>query len=73
MLCWRPVAGVVQDKKKINLGSAPGVAVREYQTDVGPADYVLFVGRKPVGIIESKREEEGLHPTMSGGTRPPDL
>lgn len=35
-----------------------GIAVREYNTDVGPADYVLFVDRKPVGIIEAKREEE---------------
>ncbi len=25
---------------------APGIAIREYQTDVGPADYVLFVDKK---------------------------
>jgi type I restriction enzyme R subunit len=53
----------VQSKKKINLGAALGVAVREYQTDVGPADYVLFVDRKAVGIIEAKRDEEGQHLT----------
>ena len=34
---------VVQSKSKINLNENLGVAVREYQTDVGPADYVLFV------------------------------
>jgi type I restriction enzyme R subunit len=50
---------VVQSKSKINLSAGIGVAVREYQTDVGPADYVLFVDKKPVGIIEAKREEEG--------------
>ena len=50
---------VIQDKDKINFGAGLGVAVREYQTDVGPADYVLFVNRKAVGIIEAKREEEG--------------
>lgn len=50
---------VVQSKSKINLSANLGVAVREYQTDVGPADYVLFVSGKPVGIIEAKREEEG--------------
>jgi len=55
---------VVQSKKKINLAANKGVAVREYQTDVGPADYVLFVDRKPVGIIEAKREEEGHHLTV---------
>lgn len=50
---------VVQSKKKVDLSAAKGVAVREYQTDAGPADYVLFVDRKPVGIIEAKREEQG--------------
>ena len=52
---------VIQSKKQINLAAGLGVAVREYQTDVGPADYVLFVDKKPVGLIEAKREEEGLH------------
>src|SRR5690606_1825108 len=50
---------VVQSKKKVDLSAAKGVAVREYQTDVGPADYVLFVNRKPIGVIEAKREEQG--------------
>jgi len=50
---------IIQSKQKINLHAGLGVAVREYQTDVGPADYVLFVVGKPVGIIEAKREEEG--------------
>jgi type I restriction enzyme R subunit len=50
---------LVQDKNGVNLAASLGVAVREYQTDVGPADYVLFVDRKPLGIIEAKREEEG--------------
>jgi type I restriction enzyme, R subunit len=45
----------IQDKSKINLNTAIGVAVREYQTDIGPADYILFVDKKPVGIIEAKR------------------
>ncbi|MCX7649519.1 MAG: DEAD/DEAH box helicase family protein, partial [Flavobacteriales bacterium] len=50
---------IVQSKTKINLSAGIGVAVREYPTDAGPADYVLFVDGKPVGIIEAKREEEG--------------
>lgn len=33
----------VQSKSKVDLSAANGVAIREYQTDVGPADYVLFV------------------------------
>jgi len=39
------------------------VAVREYLTEAGPADYVLFVNKKPVGIIEAKKEEEGVRLT----------
>lgn len=58
---------VVQSKSKINFSVGIGVAVREYQTDVGPADYVLFVDRKPVGIIEAKREEEGHKLTVHEG------
>ena len=50
---------VVQDMKELNLGAASGVAVREYPTDTGPADYLLFVDRKPVGVIEAKRDEAG--------------
>ena len=55
---------VIQDKAKLNLQAALGIAVREYQTDIGPADYVLFVDKKPVGIIEAKRAEEGVHLTI---------
>lgn len=51
----------IQNKKSINLQASLGVAIREYLTDVGPADYVLFVDKKPVGIIEAKKEEEGIH------------
>ncbi len=54
---------IIQDKAKLNLSAGTGVAVREYQTDIGPADYVLFVNKKPVGIIEAKREEEGVRLT----------
>lgn len=51
---------IVQDKKRLNLSAGIGIAVREYSTEIGPADYVLFVNQKPVGIIEAKREEEGV-------------
>ena len=50
---------MVQDKKKINFSAGLGIVVREYQTDVGPADYVLFVDKKPVGVVEAKPEVWG--------------
>ena len=55
----RQAGWVVQSAKKIDLNVGLGQAVREYQTDIGPADYVLFVDKKAVGVIEAKREEEG--------------
>ena len=33
---------IIQNKKEINLNAGVGVAVREYQTDIGPADYRSF-------------------------------
>lgn len=51
---------LIQDKSKINLIAGQGIAVREYQTDVGPADYVLFIDKKPVGIIEAKKKDAGV-------------
>lgn len=50
---------IVQSAKKINFQAGIGVAVREYKTDVGPADYVLFVDGKAVGILEAKPEDWG--------------
>ncbi|HZW86949.1 MAG TPA: DEAD/DEAH box helicase family protein [Gallionella sp.] len=62
---------VVQPTKKIDLNAGLGQAVREYHTDIGPADYVLFVDKKAVGVIEAKREEEGqrltAHETQTEG------
>lgn len=48
----------VQEKSKIDWSVSRGIAVKEYLTDVGPADYILFVNKKPVGIIEAKKDEE---------------
>jgi type I restriction enzyme R subunit len=51
---WR-----VQDNKHVDFNAGLGIAVREFQTDIGPADYALFVDRKAVGIIEAKPEDWG--------------
>src|SRR6056297_1929356 len=49
----------VVDQNGIDWQLGPGLAVREYGTDAGIADYVLFVDREPVGVIEAKKEDEG--------------
>ena len=52
----------IQNVRQFNPSAGVGVAVREYHTDNGPADYVLFVDRKPVGVIEAKKEGVILTP-----------
>ena len=54
----------MQDKSAVDLHANTGVAMREFQTNEEPADYVLFVQQQPVGIIEAKREEAGTNITM---------
>jgi type I restriction enzyme R subunit len=55
---------VVQDRNAIDFNAGPGIAVREYPTDTGPADYVLFVDKQAVGVIEAKKEEVGQNITV---------
>ena len=50
---------VVQNKNTFNFNAGRGIAIREYQTDAGPADYVLFVDKVPVGVIEAKPDSWG--------------
>jgi len=44
----------VQDRRRVNLGAALGVAVREFTLTTGEADYLLIVDRKAAGIVEAK-------------------
>src|SRR3990172_2662192 len=44
----------IQDLRELNLGASLGVAVREFLLKSGPADYLLFVDRKAVGVVEAK-------------------
>ena len=46
----------VQDYREFDLGKALGVAIREFHVDTGHADYLLFVDREAVGVIEAKPE-----------------
>ena len=50
---------IVQNNKAIDFNAGLGIVVREYQTDVGPADYILFIDRQPVGVVEAKAEHLG--------------
>ncbi|HOD36422.1 MAG TPA: type I restriction-modification enzyme R subunit C-terminal domain-containing protein [Syntrophales bacterium] len=44
----------IQDRKEANLGASLGVAIREFPLKSGFADYLLYVDRKAVGVVEAK-------------------
>ncbi len=61
----------VQNLKDYNPNVSLGVAVREFPLRVGEADYVLFVDRQAVGVIEAKPEGTTLGGlTASPGNMP---
>jgi type I restriction enzyme, R subunit len=51
---------VVQDQTDRDLSAGLGVAVREFPTSNGPADYLLFVNKVAVGVLEAKKVGETL-------------
>lgn len=55
---------VVQDKDHIDFSASTGIAIREYLTDVRPADYALFVDKKSVGMIKRKPPDLGQNITI---------
>ena len=58
---------IVQDLRNVNPIASLGVAVWEYPTSTGPVYYALFVGDKPVGVIEAKKDELGENITVVEG------
>jgi len=73
---------VVQSRDGANLGAARGIAVEEFPLTTGLADYMLFVDRRPIGVVEAKpagmtlsgveaqtaRYSEGLPPLLKSKT-----
>lgn len=53
---------IVQNRDEMNLAAGIGVAIREFQTATGPADYALFADGILCGAIEAKAD--GI--TLSG-------
>ena len=50
---------LVQERAALNFNAVDSIAIREYPTDVGPADYVSFLNQQPVGVIEAKPDDWG--------------
>jgi type I restriction enzyme R subunit len=50
---------LIQDKNNINPTVSLGVVVREFPTESGPVDYLIFIAGKPAGVIEAKADDKG--------------
>ena len=46
----------LQDYKAVDLSAARGIALREVPLKSGRCDYLLLVDRKPIGVVEAKKE-----------------
>jgi type I restriction enzyme R subunit len=46
----------VQDYTKIDFSAGRGIALREVPLKSGTCDYLLLVDRKPIGVVEAKKE-----------------
>lgn len=53
----------VQANKGMDHSASSGIAVREYQTSVGPADYALFASKRALGVVEAKPNSWGARIT----------
>ena len=51
---------VLQDFPSFDLGASLGIAVREFPLSSGPSDYLLFLDRQAVGVVEAKPEGNTL-------------
>ena len=51
---------LVQEYRSMDLSAGPGVAVREFPLTTGLADYLLYVDRRVLGVIEAKPEGHTL-------------
>lgn len=58
---------------RYNKGTRPergrNLAIAEYPTDNGPADYVLFVGLMPIAVVEAKRKNVDISASLQQAKR----
>jgi type I restriction enzyme R subunit len=52
----REAGWVIQDYSQHSLSAGSGVTIREFPLGRDSADYLLFVGRRAVGVVEAKPE-----------------
>ena len=68
-------SGWEADTKRLRWGSGlrptkgRNIAIAEWSTDSGPADYALFAGTKLVGVVEAKRKRKNVSAAIDQAER----
>jgi type I restriction enzyme R subunit len=60
---------VIQDYKAADFSAGRGIVLREVPLKSGPCDYLLLVDRRPVGVIEAKKEGTTLSTVAEQSSR----
>jgi type I restriction enzyme, R subunit len=60
---------IVQDYRALDFSAGAGIALREVPLTTGPCDYLLLVDRRPVGVVEAKKEGTTLSTVAEQSSR----
>ncbi|WP_417794678.1 type I restriction-modification system endonuclease [Terasakiella pusilla] len=66
---WEADSDSITYKDGVRPQKGKNLAISEWPTSSGPADYVLFVGLKAVGIVEAKRKRKDVYGAVDQAKR----
>ncbi|QDT10760.1 type I restriction-modification system endonuclease [Planctomycetes bacterium K23_9] len=66
---WEVDTAELRYSKGIRPAKGRNLAIAEWPTDDGIADYVLFVGLKPIGVVEAKRKRRNARSALDQAHR----
>lgn len=57
---WEADTEVLRHSKGVRPAKGRNMAIAEWPTSSGPADYILFVGLVPIAVVEAKRKSKNV-------------
>jgi type I restriction enzyme R subunit len=66
---WEVDSAELTHRKGVRPQKGKNLAIAEWPTKTGPADYVLFQGLRPLGVIEAKRKSKDVSGSLEQAKR----
>ena len=66
---WEADSQVIKYNKGTRPTTGRNLAIAEWPTESGPADYVLFAGLMPIGVVEAKRKNVDVSGSLQQSKR----